>query len=564
MREVAPFPVQDSAGARYDMPFLGGFNTPRPQLLDLDGDGDLDLLVQEYTNRLVLLTNEGTGASGVPRFAFASDHWAGLDAGEWSRFVDVNGDGRLDAFGELPFSYLRLWTRTPAATPTFTASDSLRDTDGRAIFADRQNIPQFVDLDCDGRLDLLIGRVAGTILRYEAEAAGGTPAFRLLTERFEDLEIITGQGSRHGANTMAFADVDGDGDLDLVWGDFFEPGLLLFENTGSCAEPALRREPVHFPASAPVRTSGYNAPAFGDADGDGRLDLVVGVVGGAYDPNRTTIANLLYYAGTAGHGFALRTDRLLSQVDLGSESLPALLDLDGDGDLDLVVGNKLEPVEKGTARLWRFENVGSRTSPQFRLRGALPIRGRYHLAPAAGDLDGDGDPDLLLGGFGAQVAFARNEGGAFAVVDSAIVTIPRGSNTTPALGDLDGDGDLDLLVGEASGAIDFYRNDGDRTTPRFVLVSETFDSLKPGRRSAPHLADLDHDGDLDLLVGSDEGGLVLYRNEGTRQVWRFVRDAGFAPELPPMSAPTTGDLRGTGRLDLLVGNSGGGLVYLRR
>jgi hypothetical protein len=321
---------------------------------------------------------------------------------------------------------------------------------------------------------------------------------------------------------------------------------------------------VHFPASAPVRTSGYNAPAFGDADGDGRLDLVVGVVGGAYDPNRTTIANLLYYAGTAGHGFALRTDRLLSQVDLGSESLPALLDLDGDGDLDLVVGNKLEPVEKGTARLWRFENVGSRTSPQFRLRGALPIRGRYHLAPAAGDLDGDGDPDLLLGGFGAQVAFARNEGGAFAVVDSAIVTIPRGSNTTPALGDLDGDGDLDLLVGEASGAIDFYRNDGDRTTPRFVLVSETFDSLKPGRRSAPHLADLDHDGDLDLLVGSDEGGLVLYRNEGTRQVWRFVRDAGFAPELPPMSAPTTGDLRGTGRLDLLVGNSGGGLVYLRR
>ncbi|HEX5817424.1 MAG TPA: VCBS repeat-containing protein [Gemmatimonadales bacterium] len=563
-REVAPFPVFDSAGARLELPFLGGYNTPRPQLLDVDGDGDLDLLVQEYSNRLTLLANEGPGPRGVPRFTFVSDHWAGLDVGEWSRFLDVNGDGRLDAFAELPFSHIRLWTRGPGATPAFAPGDSVRDTEGRAIFADRQNIPQFVDLDCDGRLDLLIGRVQGTILRYEAERREGTPSFRLVDERFQDLEIITGQGSRHGANTMAFADVDGDGDLDLVWGDFFEPGLLLFENTGRCEEPLLRKEPVGFPVTAPVRTSGYNAPAFGDVDRDGHLDFVVGVVGGSYDPNRTTIANLLYYAGTPGHGFAARTDRLLSQVDVGSESLPVLADLDGDGDLDLLVGNKLEPLEKGTSRLWRFENVGSRSAPQFRWRGALPLRGRYHMAPAAGDLDGDGDADLLVGSFSSRVALARNDGGAFTIIDSALVTIPRGSNTTPALGDLDGDGDLDLLVGEASGSLNYYRNDGSRTAPAFTLVSETFDDIKVGRRSAPHLADVDGDGDLDLLVGTDEGGLATFRNEGSRAVWRFVREAGITTEVPPMSAPAAGDLDGDGRMELVVGNSGGGLLFLRR
>jgi hypothetical protein len=563
-REVAPFPVLDSAGAQLELPFLGGYNTPRPQLLDLDGDGDLDLLVQEYTSRLTLLDNVGSGPGGVPRFSFVSDHWADLDVGEWSRFLDVNGDGRLDAFGLLPFSHMRLWTRAPGATPAFTASDSLRDVEGRAIFADRQNIPQFLDLDCNGRLDLLIGRVQGTILRYEAEARDGTPVFRLLTERFMDLEIITGQGSRHGANTMAFADVDGDGDLDLVWGDFFEAGLLLFENTGSCAEPLLRRDPVPFPRSAPVRTSGYNAPAFGDVDRDGRLDFVVGVVGGSYDPNRTTIANLLYYAGTPGHDFSLRTDRLLSQLDVGSESVPALADLDGDGDLDLLLGNKLEPAERGTARLWRYENVGTRTAPRFRWRGAMPLSGHYHMAPAVADLDGDGDPDLLVGSFSARVAFARNDAGALTLVDSALVTIPRGSNTTPTLGDLDGDGDLDLLVGEASGAINHYRNDGSRSAGAFTLVTESFEEIKLGRRSVPHLSDVDGDGDLDLFVGTDEGGLALFRNEGTRTAWRFVREAGFAAEVPPMSAPAAGDLDGDGRVELVVGNSGGGLLYLRR
>jgi hypothetical protein len=186
------------------------------------------------------------------------------------------------------------------------------------------------------------------------------------------------------------------------------------------------------------------------------------------------------------------------------------------------------------------------------------------MAPAAGDLDGDGDADLLVGSFSARVALARNDGSGFTVTDSALVTIPRGSNTTPTLGDLDGDGDLDLLVGEASGSLNFYRNDGSRTAPAFALVSETFEDIKVGRRSAPHLADLDGDGDLDLLVGTDEGGLALFRNQGSRTAWRFVRDASFLPEVPPMSAPAAGDLDGDGRAELLVGNSGGGAIYLRQ
>ena len=115
------------------------------------------------------------------------------------------------------------------------------------MFADRQNIPQVVDIDCDSIPDLLMGRITGIILEYISQKpAIPAPRFKLITDRFQDLEIITGQGSRHGANTMALYDYDGDGDLDLFWGDFFEAGLLLFENTGTLrrAEDAAARRPV--------------------------------------------------------------------------------------------------------------------------------------------------------------------------------------------------------------------------------------------------------------------------------------------------------------------------------
>jgi hypothetical protein len=564
---VRPFGVEDSTGRDLELAFLGGFNLPRPQLADIDGDGDLDLLLQEYAGRMLSFVREGT-ADSLPRFVLDSWRYLDLDVGEWSRLVDMDGDGDLDLLSEQPFSYISYRRNDGTRTqPRYLmASDTLRDDTGDPIFSDRQNIPQVGDLDCDGRPDLLIGRISGTILRYEAATASApVPVFQLLTERFQDLEIITGQGGMHGANTMAFVDYDEDGDPDLFWGDFFEAGLLLFENTGSCASPEFRNTPVRFPREQPLITSGYNAPTFGDVDGDGHLDLVVGVIGGSSDPNTTTIANLHYLEQDASRRFNHQTSQLLPMVDVGSESMPVLIDLDGDGDLDLLLANKIEPSNRRTSRIYLFENVGTVGEAAFRMRSPLPMSGRYHFAPAFGDLDGDGDLDMLLGGWGATVSYLRNDGEAavavWAPMDSAYLTITRGTNTTPALGDIDGDGDLDLLVGEASGSLNFYRNEGTPRTPKLVLVSDTWEDIDVGRRSAPTLADIDGDGDLDLLIGSDEGGLFLYRNHGTRTTPRFERDMTWALDVPQISAPAMGDLDGDGDLDLVVGNVGGGVRY---
>ncbi len=568
-RSVNAVPVEDENGIAYELPFLGGFNVPRPQWVDIDADGDLDVFVQETTNRLLFF--EQTGTTTEPSLTWRPDRFQDLEVGEWFRFVDVDRDGDPDLLAEEPFSYMRLYRNEGSSgQPAFVlAADTLRDSSGDAIFSDRQNIPNAADIDCDELLDLFIGRLVGTVTRYEAtgEIGENVAPFHHVTDDFEDIEIVATFGTMHGANTMALADVDADGDVDMFWGDFFEAGLLFIENTGTCGAPDLRNEPLPFPLDDPIQTSGYNAPTFGDVDGDGDLDLLLGVLGGAYNANRTTADNLLHFEQVDG-SFELRSSRYLSQIDVGSESYPSFLDLDGDGDLDLLLGNKIDPDDLNTSIVYRFENVGGPTQPRFRLRGPFEVGGAYHNAPAFGDLDADGDPDLVLGTWRKHLEYLRNDGttaGArFVRADSTVVTLTRGSNSTPALVDIDADGDLDLFVGESSGALNFYRNTGTAAAPRFELVSDEYLGIDVGRRSVPAFADIDRDGDQDLVLGSESSGLLFYRNDGTSRVPRLVEAEAPFPgveRLPTFAVPAFADIDADGDLDLFVGGNGGGLYF---
>ncbi|MGI9629120.1 MAG: FG-GAP repeat domain-containing protein, partial [Longimicrobiales bacterium] len=572
-RVVYGIDVTDASGVPIDHPFLGGFNLPRPQLADLDGDGDLELFLQELSGEVMLFEN--VSAQGDSEYQWRADDFESLEVGEWFRFVDVDLDGDLDVLAEEPFSYIRYYRNDGGEGPAdyVLATDTLKDISGKPVFSDRQNIPNAADIDCDGNLDLLIGRLTGTITRYEAEGvdADGVPQFRHVTDSFEDIEIVAAmQGSLHGANTMALGDVDQDGDDDLFWGDFFEAGLLFIENTGSCERPVLRGQPRPFPLDEPVSTSGYNAPALGDLDQDGDLDLLMGVLGGAFNPNRTTVENLYRFNQAPGGGFGQVTERLVRTLDVGSESAPAFVDLDQDGDLDLLISNKIEPNNPSKGALFVYENTGSTNAPAFTERGAIPrLIDAYHYAPVFGDLDGDGDADVLMGGWQDQVAYYRNDGVGimpdWTLVDSAIVKLTRGRNTTPALADVDGDGDLDLFVGEASGALNFYRNEGGVESPVFTLVSDEFGDIDVGRRSAPTVADLNGDGVPDLLIGSEATGLHAFQNQGLAEIPAFQPVDAPDVRVPSFATPVVVDLNGDGRSDLVVGGGGGGLhVYLRR
>ncbi|MGB3542696.1 T9SS type A sorting domain-containing protein [Rubrivirga sp.] len=601
-RDATPFPVLEG-GEAVDFPFAGGFFEPRPALVDIDADGDADLIVN-------------VGGAGLQFFervedeyVWRTDRLGGIEPGNWATFGDLDGDGDLDLLARGAPGRVRYWrnTGTPQQAAFEVGAELLRDVDGEPVNIEDSSIPELADLDGDGDPDLFSGKAdVGTITTYQhVGLRDGVPVFEFVTDEFQDIVIyeenpqcrsqggaapnlpspnVPGRGSgKHGANAIAVADLDGNGAPELFWGDFFAPSLFYFDNVGTPTDPNLVLESERFPVGQPLTSGGYNAPTYGDVDSDGDLDLVVGVQRGLCFQTQTAVANLIGFenVGTPTEpDLRLETDRLLYALDYGTRSTVALADLDADGDLDMVLANESNPDDPTRANLALYENVGTVTEPSFVLEDADWLELAYDFgayAPAFGDLDGDGDLDLLVGGFNGRFAFLRNVGTSsrpeYVREDDRWGGIDTGQYGRATLGDLDGDGDLDVIGGSSNGRVGVYRNVGTAREPAFTVASNGRpDSTDLAFRdqiglpdevdgdSAPALGDLDGDGDLDLLIGTARGEMRIFENTGTLTAPRFV-EAEPIEAARRRTTPTLGNLEGDARPEIIAGTSSGGFLF---
>ncbi|MBN2292574.1 MAG: exo-alpha-sialidase, partial [Pirellulales bacterium] len=263
-----------------------------------------------------------------------------------------------------------------------------------------------------------------------------------------------------------------------------------------------------------------------DWDGDGRLDIIAGETQGHLFlfKNKGTPKKPKFDEGE----FLMADGKHLR---LQHYTAPCATDWDDDGDLDLIIGRANE------GQIHFFENTGSTTKPVLTERGHVEADGsrivipheltpgesifsqEYGCRPEVVDYDGDGDKDLLAGGYvsGAVFLFENTRNGkgipqltARGPIEADGKTLDVGSAAMPCLADFDGDGDLDMISAHGDvimGQFDphgiaYYENTGTRAKPVFARRPFPFESEHAVGLAVASKGDMDADGDLDLVIGN--------------------------------------------------------------
>ncbi len=543
----------------WENPSLGGSAVPKASLVDMDMDGDLDAVIAQNDGRVTFFLNSGTPASA--QFQWITDFFDSLHVGPWATWKDMDGDGDPDLFAGRNNSTVAYYENV--GMHFVLRQDPVVDSVGNAVLSEVQSIPVLVDIDGDGDHDFFTGRSTGTLAFYRNVGTSASPLFKFITENFEGISIITPARTRksslHGASSIDFADVDSDGDFDLFWGDFFSTSIYFLENEGTPTAPSFPSVTESRYPSAQMATRGFNRPFLADIDADGDPDLFVTVLTREED-----LDNFWYFrndGSPVSPSFTLVTRNFLPQLDIGRQAHPAWIDIDADGDRDLFLGSY-------SGRIYFYRNLNSdsiRLLPDTTVKVPVPAD-IFITSPAFFDADADGDQDILCGNFNGRMLLFRNVGTptvpSFVLESSQWENIDVGNHSSPSFVDIDGDGDRDLIIGAESGILSLLYNQSGNTS--FVPGNFITPYMQVGAADVvPEWNDFDRDGDMDLFVGLRDGTIRWYENVGTSTgaIWRLTDSLFLGMKTTAQSVPRFVDGDGDGDDELMVGSQRGGVEW---
>ncbi len=496
------------------------------------------------------------------------------------------------------------------------------------IYVSQIDIPTVDDVDNDGDLDILsFGNGASHVEYYkniavergwskdslifiqQSDCYGGFKEGGFTGDIFLSIEhggcnrFQTNQ-TRHAGSTLLSTDLNVDGLRDLLIGDLSSNRLVAVYNGGSLSNAWMnQQDPLWNSITTSVNVPVFVAPFEIDANQDGIKDIVAcpNNINTSINSNNIFLFNGRIEQGKLIQDITTKSFLVDEMLDFGAGSYPCFVDYNQDGLTDLLIGTEGEFITSNTRTggLILFENKGTKIKPQFHLvdsnylnfqKFSIATMGVRSFTPTFGDLDGDGDQDMLVGESDGKLFYCENIAGAnkpfiFKSPIYGYKNIKVNAYNVPFIVDLNRDGLLDIICGSklsnsnANGDLcsgfTYFQNQGTRNSPffeadpkilpntecvgnaildfvyyshgtpfiydfkgkyklftgndmgnitvfedienniysQFKKVSSNYGSIREGNYVSISLADLDSDGILDMAVGNIRGGISIYSTD---------------------------------------------------
>ena len=610
--------VATSATDSLLQPFVGGFQAPQFNNLNIDGDSIANLIIYDkedgslYYFKSVALDYklaEPQRLVGLPPVR------------HWLLTRDYDGDGDFDWFTQSEKTGISLYQNNGEQGWKLVSEelDAAGPSGASRIYNSSGDLPAIQDVDGDGDLDIITFDPSFTFMNYYRNRAlelyGRTDTFDFAIADFcwgkvresaisnsIDLGIFCGEvgpvtrGARHAGSNLLLLDHDDDGDLDLWLADVSSGIPVLLENnraaTGRDSIIAIKQWPNAnslnlelFPALFSLEVLEEEGP-----------ELVATPQAGGF---QSKLTNMIHVYKKRKDGYHLLTENFLlnTMIDGGYRSALTIADADNDGDDDLLYS--VETTRESWS-LFYYQNTGG-TGARASFSAPLDITptgyGSLFLpVPALADVDGDNTPDLVVGQDDGSLLFYKGNPNSSPLQYNAPVLNWQGieaeGSSSPTFFDGDADGDLDLLLGQTTGSLSYYLNAGSRTNPSFIQVTDTYGSVRvnlfwryiyndegqiidsildqdlSSGYSAPATGDIDGDGTLDLVVGRLKGTPLVYLDflstnplfQPLEENGKFLLSPlGYKDVIGDQSRPALGRLMLGSEDQLLLGNSRGGI-----
>jgi hypothetical protein len=603
----------------------GGLNASMVFDADLNEDGKKDVVVFELggPNQFGVFRcffNKGTSPSPVYEFDYRLGTSFPL-CQYWAFLTDFNLDGKKDLFtytnagirvfknlgyqnGIIQWKLEKQILKAKYNTPNGPIYSP--------IYASSYGFPAIIDLDNDSDSDILTFTPSGNYLEsyinQSKELYGHSDSLVFNHKDFcwglfeeyncsvnlnacaSSSRIAQPEGERHAGAALTVYDHNGNQIPDLLLSDIGCNSVLFLGTSGTVSNPVVSDTTIMFPnfpnknTTRRLRMAAGCRTTLADTDGDGKNELFASPTIAEFE-NTSSVWKYNNVSSTPTVNWSFSDSAFLQSemADVGLMSRPICLDVDADGKKDILIGSYgVFKINTRVPSVHYYKNVGTPANPAFSLvtsdflsLSQFSVNNIKSMIVTPGDIDMDGDTDLILAAGGSTIHWYENTAGAgnacaFNTLHiNPFGIVSNGAEFQPFVFDYDQDNKPDLIIANKFGKLLFYKNTGTAGSPSFSLISGAFPNVYI--KGDISLYGIDgyacpfiwkQNSKTYMLAGNTTGKIYLYEMPTLVNGNATLLDSSFLwIYTGTYSTPWLEDLNGDAKPDLLCGNSAGGISY---